>query len=131
MYANFAADDARQPDVIHTLFFTVARQYADTFTEIYKHTYIHIYKYMFGSNFHGLAPERGLRRAFGPTNLLTSLRSGLRPSLREEITIGYTDTLCGPPMITLASRMTRNEGSIMDFHREKNSYLTFGNRGPF
>ena len=57
---------------------------ADTFTEIYKHTYIHIYKYMFGSNFHGLAPERGLRRAFGPTNLLTSLRSGLRPSLREE-----------------------------------------------
>ena len=39
---------------------------------------------MFGSNFHGLAPERGLRRAFGPTNLLTSLRSGLRPSLREE-----------------------------------------------
>ena len=61
MYANFAADDARQPDVIHTLFFTVARQYADTFTEIYKHTYIHIYKYMFGSNFHGLAPERGLR----------------------------------------------------------------------
>ena len=50
------------------------------------HTYIHIYKYMFGSNFHGLAPERGLRRAFGPTNLLTSLRSGLRPSLREEKT---------------------------------------------
>ena len=40
---------------------------------------------MFGSNFHGLAPERGLRRAFGPTNLLTSLRSGLRPSLREEL----------------------------------------------
>ena len=27
MYANFASDDARQPDVIHTLFFTVARQY--------------------------------------------------------------------------------------------------------
>ena len=27
MYANFAPDDARQPDVIHTLFFTVARQY--------------------------------------------------------------------------------------------------------
>ena len=31
----------------------------DTFTEIYKHTYI--YKYMFGSNSHGLAPERDLR----------------------------------------------------------------------
>ena len=43
---------------------------------------------MFGSNFHGLAPERGLRRAFGPTNLLTSLRSGLRPSLREESKYG-------------------------------------------
>ena len=105
MYANFAADDARQPDVIHTLFFTVARQYADTFTEIYKHTYIHIYKYMFGSNFHGLAPERGLRRAFGPTNLLTSLRSGLRPSLREElfIIIQYTAYIEG----TLAANERR------------------------
>ena len=39
---------------------------------------------MFGSNFHGLAPERGLRRAFGPTNLLTSLREEINEPFPNE-----------------------------------------------
>ena len=51
MYANFAPDDARQSDVIHTLFFNVARQQCGHL-QIYKH----IYKYIFRSNSRGLAP---------------------------------------------------------------------------
>ena len=59
MYANFAPDDARQSDVIHTLFFTVARHQCghlqrSIYTKI--HTYIHIYKYIFRLNSRGLAP---------------------------------------------------------------------------
>ena len=43
MYANFAPDDARQADVIHTLFFTVARHKCG-----HLQRYNHIY-YMAGS----------------------------------------------------------------------------------
>ena len=53
MYANFAPDDARQSDVIHTLFFTVARQQC---RHLQQNIYTYIYKYIFRSNSRGLAP---------------------------------------------------------------------------
>ena len=40
MYANFAPDDARQPDVIHTLFFTFARQHCG---HLQRNIYTYIY----------------------------------------------------------------------------------------
>ena len=59
MYAIFFSDDARQSDVIHTLFAHCCQATARTPSRKYINT--HIYKYMFGSISHGLAPERDLR----------------------------------------------------------------------
>ena len=108
----------------------------DTFTEIYKHI-----KYMFGSNSHGLAPERGLRpdkfinlATLGPSALAsrgTKFESPRKSSLRRFFFKNTFLTLCGINDIKMIYGTNRFVGRVMscdNAQRTLNSHAP--NRAP-